>query len=156
MSNIVLFVKYYVWNLQEKRRQLRQIPVGWSFFRALCGEGDSTAESHVVTVTMHTVTKLPTLTKLDKIKQNKIEFVLYGSLDVPYPSKWRPYLCLANERPNYKQNKYKKREWLLKERKASDIYSGLGATSLGSSRPSDRGDGAPHSTIWKPVGTGYG
>lgn len=53
MSNVVLFVKYYVWNLQEKRRQLRQIPVGWSFFRALCGEGDSTAESHVVTVTMH-------------------------------------------------------------------------------------------------------
>ena len=61
MSNVVLFVKYYMWNLQEKRRQLRQIPVGWSFFRGLRGEGDSAVESHVVTVTMRTVTKLPTL-----------------------------------------------------------------------------------------------
>lgn len=51
-----------MWNLQEKRRQLRQIPVGWSFFRGLRGKGDSAVESHVVTVTMRTVTKLPTLT----------------------------------------------------------------------------------------------
>lgn len=62
MSDVVLFVKYYMWNLQEKRRQLRQIPVGWSFVRGLCGEGDSAVESYAVTVTTHTVTKLPTLT----------------------------------------------------------------------------------------------